>query len=87
MKIGEAATGLSEEMADVGLSMQRAQDKTEAMRARASAIDELVEQGTLQDVGTTGQDPIASELSKVKAKANVDSDLARLKAQVSGSGS
>jgi phage shock protein A len=86
VKIGEAATGLSEEMADVGLSMQRAQDKTESMRARASAIDELVEQGTLQDGGVS-TDPVASELGKVKAKANVESDLARLKAQVSERGS
>ncbi len=87
VKIGEAATGLSEEMADVGMAMQRAQDKTEAMRARASAIDELVDQGTLQDPLAPGQDAISAQLNKVQATANVDSDLARLKAQVAGSGS
>ena len=43
MKIGEAATGIGEEMADTGLAIQRAQDKTEQMQARASAVDELVE--------------------------------------------
>jgi phage shock protein A len=86
VKIGEAATGLSEEMADVGLTMQRAQEKTEAMRARAAAIDELVAQGTLQDalqVPTVGpSDPVAAELAKAKASAAVESDLARLKAEV-----
>ncbi len=82
VKIGEAATGLSEEMADVGLTMQRAQDKTEAMRARASAIDELVDQGTLQDSLSSNGDPIAAELGKISATANVDSDLARLKSEV-----
>ena len=35
VKISEAATGVGEEMADVGLAMQRAVDKTENMRARA----------------------------------------------------
>ena len=35
VKISEAATGVGEEMADVGLAMQRALDKTENMRARA----------------------------------------------------
>ncbi len=82
VKIGEAATGLSEEMADVGLTMQRAQDRTDAMRARASAIDELVNQGTLQD-SLQPSDPVAAELGKISAKAGVESDLARLKAEMS----
>ena len=37
VRISEAATGVGEEMADVGLAMQRAVDKTENMRARAGA--------------------------------------------------
>src|SRR5659263_467624 len=36
-KIGEAFSGISEEMSDVGLAMQRAQDKTAQMQARAGA--------------------------------------------------
>ena len=39
MQISEAATGVGEQMADVGLAMQRAVDKTEQMRARASAVE------------------------------------------------
>lgn len=84
VRIGEAATGLSEEMADVGMAMQRAQDKTESMRARAAAIDELVDQGTLQDTLKASGDPVASELQKISANANVESDLARLKAEIAG---
>ena len=45
VKISEAATGIGEEMADTGLAIQRAQDKTEQMQARAAAVDELVEAG------------------------------------------
>ena len=86
VKIGEAATGLSEEMADVGLTMQRAQDKTDAMRARAAAIDELVDQGTLQDSLDKSGDPVASELKKISATANVNSDLERLKAEMAAGG-
>ena len=37
-KISEAATGVGEQMADVGLAMQRAVDKTENMKARADAV-------------------------------------------------
>jgi phage shock protein A len=32
-------------MADIGLAMQRAQDKTEQMQARAGALDELMASG------------------------------------------
>ena len=42
VKIGEAATGIGEQMADTGLAIQRAKDKTEAMQARAGAMDELI---------------------------------------------
>src|SRR4028119_1739100 len=45
----EAAAGVGEEMADIGLAMQRAQDKTENMRARANAMEELEAAGTVDD--------------------------------------
>jgi phage shock protein A len=81
VRIGEAATGLSEEMADIGLAMQRAQDKTESMQARAQAIDELVNSGTLNDPLVSSGDPLRDELDKMKAGQSVDDELARLKAE------
>jgi phage shock protein A len=83
VKIGQAATGLSEEMTDVGLAVQRAQDKTESMKARAAAIDELTADGALPDFTKTG-DPIADELRKAKGQVDVDAELAKLKAEVGG---
>ena len=50
VKISEAAHGVGEQMADVGLAIQRAEDKTEQMRARASAVEELEEAGTFDDL-------------------------------------
>src|SRR6476619_2526494 len=44
-RIGEAFSGISEEMGDVGLAIQRAEDKTLAMQARAGAIDDLLASG------------------------------------------
>ncbi len=84
VKMGEATTGISEEMADVGLAVQRAQDKTERMRARAQAIDELQDTGVLEDALTPGQDPIERELQKTQQSAQVDADLAALKAKMGG---
>jgi phage shock protein A len=82
VRIGEAVTGLSEEMADVGLAVDRAQEKTEAMQARAGAIDELISSGALDDVTSTGGDSIDRELAQISMKENVDSQMAALRQQV-----
>jgi phage shock protein A len=82
VRIGESVTGLSEEMADVGMAINRAQDKTEAMQARAGAIDELIASGALDDVTSSGQDSIDRELSQISMKENVDSQLAALRTEV-----
>lgn len=86
VRVGEAATGLSEEMADVGMAMQRARDKTDAMRSRASAIDELVDKGVLNDELPGTGDKVTDELTQITAKQQVEDDMARLKAEVAGSG-
>lgn len=82
VKVTEAVGGISEEMSDVGLAVQRAQDKTEEMKARASALDELVEAGTLEDVTGGTKDDIDRELSKIKSKSDVDAQLDALKKEM-----
>ena len=81
VRIGEAATGIGEQMADTGLAIQRAKDKTAEMQARASAMDELIESGTLEDV-TSDKTALDRELEALSSKSQVDADLARLKAEV-----
>jgi phage shock protein A len=80
-KIGEAVSGISEEMGDVGLAMQRAEDKTQQMQARAGAVDELLASGALDDVTAGGgkQDDIQRELDALSAGSDVDAELAKLK--------
>jgi phage shock protein A len=85
VKINEAFSGISEEMADVGLALQRAEDKTEQMRARAGALDELLESGVLDDMTQTG-DVIDRELAQVATQSEVDSELEALKREL-GAGS
>jgi phage shock protein A len=84
VRIGEAATGIGEQMADTGLAIQRAKDKTEQMQARASAIDELTEAGTLEDF-TSSSDALDRELGQISTGKQVEDDLARLKGEL-GSG-
>jgi phage shock protein A len=80
VKITETVTGISEEMADVGMAVQRAEEKTENMKARSAALDELLESGTLTDL--SGGDEIESELAKVKAKSTVEEELAKMKGEM-----
>jgi phage shock protein A len=88
VKISEAATGVGEEMADVGLAMQRALDKTENMKARASAVQELEAAGTFEDLTQigSGEDDIDRQLRQLSSTSEVDSELAKMKAEL-GAGS
>jgi phage shock protein A len=85
-RISEAFTGISEEMGDVGLAIQRAEDKTEQMKARAGALDELMASGALDDVVSGPRDDIQAELDRMGAGHDVDAELARMKAEL-GQGS
>jgi phage shock protein A len=85
VQIGEAATGIGEEMADTGLAIERARDKTEQMQARAAAVDELVESGTLEDYTSTGT-ALDRELEQISATRQVDEELARLKGELESGG-
>lgn len=80
VKVTESVTGISEEMADVGMAVQRAEEKTENMKARSAALDELLDSGTLTDL--SGGDELAAELAKAKAQSSVDDELAKMKLEM-----
>ena len=83
VKVGEAATGIGSSMADTGLAIERAKEKTEEMQARAGAIDELTSIGALEDF--TAGDQLERELAQISSANQVSDELAKLKAEV-GSG-
>nr|WP_201784518.1 PspA/IM30 family protein [Nonomuraea pusilla] len=80
-RINEAFSGISEEMGDVGLAIQRAEDKTAQMQARAGAIDELLASGALDDY-TGSRDDIQAELDRMGGGMDVELELARMKAEL-----
>src|ERR1700761_3626688 len=84
VRISEAATGVGDSMADVGLAMQRAVDKTENMKARANAVQELEAAGTFDDLTAlgSGDDDIDRQLKELSTTSEVDSDLAKMKAEL-----
>jgi phage shock protein A len=82
VRISEAATGIGDQMADTGLAIQRAKDKTEQMQARASAVEELIESGTLEEITMGDKSQLDRELEQIQASNQVDRELERLKAEV-----
>ena len=83
-KINEAFSGVSEELSDVGLAIQRAEEKTQNMQARAGAIDELLASGALDDPTGLTKDNLTRELESMASSSDVDSQLAALKAEIGG---
>jgi len=80
VRIQEAATGISEDMADVNMAVERAQDRVLQMQARANAMDELTQSGTLPELGSG--DDIDRQLAQLTNKSEIDKQLADLKTQL-----
>ncbi|MFM1917405.1 MAG: hypothetical protein RJB01_920 [Actinomycetota bacterium] len=81
-KINEAFVGISDELGDVGLAIQRAEDKTAQMQARAGAIDELMASGALEDVSGMGKDSLTVELERMASESEVENQLAAMRNEI-----
>ncbi|HEV2876510.1 MAG TPA: PspA/IM30 family protein [Nitrososphaeraceae archaeon] len=80
VRIKENVTGISEEMTDIGMALNKAEEKTEKMKANSGALDEMIDSGVLTDY-TINKDSIEMELEQVTVKSSVDEELAKLKAE------
>src|SRR5881392_3259069 len=74
VRIGEATAGLSWELSDIGAATARAQDQVEQMRARASAVEELVSTGALDEVGPSSTSSLDRQIAELSADAQVDAE-------------
>ncbi len=82
VRIGESLSGISDELDDLGRALERAEEKTEHMQARASAIDRLVETGVLETPGLPAGDPVAHELGQLEGEQDVEAQLAALSREI-----
>jgi len=76
----EGVTGLSEQMADVSLMIDRAQGKVADMQARAAAVGQLAETGALDALGPG--DDLESRLKISAVDSEVDRQLLEMKRQL-----
>lgn len=75
-RIGQALAGVDEELGDVGLAVQRARDRTEAMQARAGALEELAEIG---GPALSPGDAAQRTMEQLSGAGGVEDELARIK--------
>ena len=80
VRVNESLAGVSDELAELWQALQRAEDKTGRMQARASAIDALIESGALALSGPVG-DHVERQLREIEAREAVEAELAALKAR------
>jgi phage shock protein A len=84
VRFSEAAAGVGDDVADLGQAMERVLDKTETMKARANAIEQLEAGGAfnaLTPLAAPVDDPDA-KLEQLQAQSAVDDELAKLKAEL-----
>ena len=79
VRVGEALSGVSGELAELGLAVGRAEERTERLQARAAAIDGLLAGGTL--AMPLGGDPLEREIGQLTMGQAVDAELAALRTQ------
>lgn len=84
LRVQEALSGISEDLADVGNTVQRAEARIREMQSRSDAIDGLIAEGVLTDALEPDSDDIDRELARIGRKQAVEEELARLKAEAVG---
>lgn len=82
LKVKEAASGVSKDLADAAHAVQRAETRIQNMQSRVDAIDDLISTGALEDVLAPDGDDIDRELASLTRTAAIENELARLKAEV-----
>ncbi len=84
VKIKENLSGISKEMGEIGSVLDRVEEKTENMKAKSQALDEMIDTGVLTDYTSafpSGDVDIDKELDKVSLNKSVDEELARMKSE------
>ena len=79
---GETAAGISKEMDEVQLLLERARDRMLATQARAEAVNELMDTGVLSRLGAGGIEAIEAQVRATAVEQSVDQRLAAMKREL-----
>lgn len=79
---GETAAGISKEMDEVQLLLERARDKMLSTQARAEALNELMDTGVFARLGAGGIEGIEAQVRATAVEQSVDQRLAAMKKEL-----
>ena len=79
---GETAAGISKEMDEVQLLLERARDKMLSTQARAEAVNELADSGVLGRLGAGGIEALEAQVRATDIGTSVDQRLAAMKEEL-----
>ena len=85
MKVSESMAGIGSSVGNVGETLRRADDKVAGMRAKADAMEGLIESGVLSDP-LDNKTRTDRELDALRVSSAIDSDLEKLKAELGTKG-
>ena len=77
--VNEAIHGVSQELADLGQSIEQTEQKAEHMQARAFAIDQLADLDAFALSGGAPGDPLGKQLLQLELEKVVEQQLSTLK--------
>lgn len=81
LAISEAVAGLSSQMREAGLRIERTMDRVDDLNVRADAMQELESAGTFGAIGT-GEDDIDRQLRELSSGGSVDAQIARMRLEL-----
>ena len=82
VRVNEALTGISGDLADLSRALGRAEEKTRRMTARAGALDALIDSGSLGGLPLDAGDPAGKELRQLTQHQAVEADLQEMKSEM-----
>jgi phage shock protein A len=81
VRVNEAVTGVSQDFAELSATLQRTEERTESLQARATAIDKLVQDGDLSAISPTA-DMLDLSLGQAAHDEEVERQLSALAKEV-----
>ena len=79
---GETVAGISKDMDDIELLLERARDKMLSTQARAEAVNELLDTGVLGRLGAGGVEALESQVRTAAIAQSVDQRLEAMKQEL-----
>lgn len=83
VRLSEALTGVSGELADLGLTLDQVEQRTERLESRAAALDRLVDAGLLEAPGSEAG-VLGRQLGELDRARVVKGQIERLKRRLKG---